>query len=968
MAEIRKEQTQLERVVDEQLDAGYLSGGDITDNLDGKIDIAAGIGFIRKSNSPTASLIRFSWAEKLGVALTDNESNYIYLDYNAGSPEVKVQVGGSGITTNGNDKFELAEIFREGTALHITPHKQLANAAINKTQQRFYSIKPIERADGLILGEKATRNVTLTSGLLWTKLDDTQITAIDTSGSDTFDRYFTINSGATWTKQAAETQWDNLQYNDITSGLVVMTNNRYSNQYFYVEPDNSLVCVYGQAQYLSLAAAEAEKAPTIIPPRLGDHALLVGKYIFQKSQAPLPADQIISAFAINLTGAGATSHNNLSNVEQAASSVTNGHISDQAQTIAGAKTFSSIASYDTSKTFASGSNELISVKGAEELIHPTLFPVIDFLDFTTAEPPAPILKDRYINTVTGLSNVTSQSVTKDYVYEWNGTSWDETIPTAGVRVYVSTLSTWYEYTGSAWEVATGDLAQNNYYATADAGSDSIHDGRSINEAYKTIVKALTTISTLTPGSLNQFVIQNIDAKVNSENFTIQPWTIINAPNTEFTGNIVMVDNSFLICKSKTDGFIQKSTGSGSAGVVILDHLDGKNINGAILPQSGNLTVSVGRLSYGSGYVIGSLNTGANCNFVLNGIGKCSANGQFIFLNAGGSLSCTFNGEFDGGAGTIFLAGSAAGYINCKANFIHADGVGGTVYTLTTGGLINLVANRRSENVASSGPTANLLITLDADNKTRIFNNVTSQGTSLQKFTFYNGTITNTAGNTIGMQGVATLTGGLDPSYTLTGRTILRNFVSNSSTAIRTMRWTTSSVLQWDYGQYGDNNLRWRYAPGARTDMLLDINGDLWTYGVPGNVVAGGVYVFINAGGYLGTILSNREVKTNIKPIKNYRWILDVPNYTFNYRKEERVGKDKKLTGKYTDEFYKNVEVGQLVEDVTDIRPDKIFNNKEGKPTGIHYEHYKFYMLELLKEHDKRIATLEKEIEKLKGDK
>jgi len=219
-----------------------------------------------------------------------------------------------------------------------------------------------------------------------------------------------------------------------------------------------------------------------------------------------------------------------------------------------------------------------------------------------------------------------------------------------------------------------------------------------------------------------------------------------------------------------------------------------------------------------------------------------------------------------------------------------------------------------------------------------------------------------------MQGVATLTGGLDPSYTLTGRTILRNFVSNSSTAIRTMRWTTSSVLQWDYGQYGDNNLRWRYAPGARTDMLLDINGDLWTYGVPGNVVAGGVYVFINAGGYLGTILSNREVKTNIKPIKNYRWILDVPNYTFNYRKEERVGKDKKLTGKYTDEFYKNVEVGQLVEDVTDIRPDKIFNNKEGKPTGIHYEHYKFYMLELLKEHDKRIATLEKEIEKLKGDK
>lgn len=51
--------------------------------------------------------------------------------------------------------------------------------------------------------------------------------------------------------------------------------------------------------------------------------------------------------------------------------------------------------------------------------------VITSVDFTGAEPAGPSTGDMYYNTGTGASSVTAQSVTADYVYKWNGTTWTE---------------------------------------------------------------------------------------------------------------------------------------------------------------------------------------------------------------------------------------------------------------------------------------------------------------------------------------------------------------------------------------------------------------------------------------------------------------------------------------------------------------------------------------------------------------
>ncbi len=77
-------------------------------------------------------------------------------------------------------------------------------------------------------------------------------------------------------------------------------------------------------------------------------------------------------------------------------------------------------------------------------------PIKSFLDFTTAEPGAPTLADRYISTVTGVSSVTAQSVTEDYIYEWNGVDWDELIPDEGWAVWDDDTDTNYVFNGVEW--------------------------------------------------------------------------------------------------------------------------------------------------------------------------------------------------------------------------------------------------------------------------------------------------------------------------------------------------------------------------------------------------------------------------------------------------------------------------------------------------------------------------------------
>ena len=88
--------------------------------------------------------------------------------------------------------------------------------------------------------------------------------------------------------------------------------------------------------------------------------------------------------------------------------------------------------------------------------------VKDFIDFTTNEPAAPSAGDRYINTVTGVSSVTAQAVTEDYIYQWsvsNG-NWTEIIPDVGTTLLNEAAGTMMFFNGADW-VNLGTIISHN---------------------------------------------------------------------------------------------------------------------------------------------------------------------------------------------------------------------------------------------------------------------------------------------------------------------------------------------------------------------------------------------------------------------------------------------------------------------------------------------------------------------------
>ncbi len=98
--------------------------------------------------------------------------------------------------------------------------------------------------------------------------------------------------------------------------------------------------------------------------------------------------------------------------------------------------------------------------------------VLDELDFTAAEPAAPTLGDRYLNTGTGASSVTGQTVAANDIEQWNGASWTEITPTEGALCLVEDRDMLIGFNGAAW-IDLGTFA--NIKDLTDGGdADGLH--------------------------------------------------------------------------------------------------------------------------------------------------------------------------------------------------------------------------------------------------------------------------------------------------------------------------------------------------------------------------------------------------------------------------------------------------------------------------------------------------------------
>ncbi len=291
--------------------SGRATGGVVTDNGNDTIAVTAGAGTIKATVGTTSEILFFDWAANASMSVPADTTRFVGVEYNAGSPQLVVRTSDN---FDSDTDFVLASLVNEASTIHISEEEHNVGDHANKMIRRLFDTSPFARDNrngGLILGESGdnNRNITMTSGTIWEKLNEFAITAVDTSvgGGDTFDRYLTDGVGG-HTRQTGQTTWDNTQF-DSSGTLTVLDNNKYAVQWFYIELDSELVSVYGTAQYNVESGAEMESPPTDIPDRISLHAALIGRIIFQKSDTVPQA--VESVFTQTFTAAGVTDHGNL---------------------------------------------------------------------------------------------------------------------------------------------------------------------------------------------------------------------------------------------------------------------------------------------------------------------------------------------------------------------------------------------------------------------------------------------------------------------------------------------------------------------------------------------------------------------------------------------------------------------------------------------------------------------------------
>lgn len=286
----------LQDMNDQYHSSGVITGGIITDGGTGTIDVSAGTGWIKATDSDIDTLYTTDWAGVTGVVIADNDLHHVMVAYNAGVPTITTSTTKP---TDYNTNIYLGSVYREGTTLHISTHTEwnVANHAKNMIL-RLQDTVPFARASGGVVSNPSGRKLAISAGSWWEGLNNYTTAAVDTSAAGTFATYHRDGIGG-WTETAAQTDINNTQYDDGSGTLATLANSRYGVHWIYLGADGDFYSVYGRGSY-TLPEAQAALAFSDLPPHMEEHARLVAKVIIAKSNTTI--DEVISAFTTVLTG------------------------------------------------------------------------------------------------------------------------------------------------------------------------------------------------------------------------------------------------------------------------------------------------------------------------------------------------------------------------------------------------------------------------------------------------------------------------------------------------------------------------------------------------------------------------------------------------------------------------------------------------------------------------------------------
>lgn len=284
-----------------------------SDGGSGTANVSALDGIVKASTDEGSNSYFTHWNSVTALGLTNVSVNAITANYNSGSPNITASTTlSSAIAKN---KILLSLVKRESSdleILNISSQSADLGFALNEKSLIQNNYKP-EYGTGIILSGTGTRNLYITAGWMYWGISKVVSSLFDSSASSTWSNFYTPNSGSSWTKVLGRTQVDNLNYNNITSGLASLGADEFGLFWVYRNYSNTDVyLVYGTASYATQEAAEAVATPTLVPWQVSNFAYLIGRVIILQNSSTMT---VTSVFIDELAGGSANVHNQLTGLQ-----------------------------------------------------------------------------------------------------------------------------------------------------------------------------------------------------------------------------------------------------------------------------------------------------------------------------------------------------------------------------------------------------------------------------------------------------------------------------------------------------------------------------------------------------------------------------------------------------------------------------------------------------------------------------
>ena len=240
--------------------------------------------------------------------LFNEDTSYIVIEYNGGSPRYYVYDNDSIITDSDVVLFMIT--YRSGNFVHVLEFDNYGAGLPNKINDRILSTDRFARESGFSLGLSGlTGVITLSAGVAWNGVYRQALPQLN-SQDDIFFQSF--HSGGTWVYTTTANTLNNEYYDDGTDKVSATTGKYLVNWYFRgQEVNDHLYEVWGNDEYDSVAEAQLSVEPSL-PELVTSHAFLTGRIIVQVSAT---TGSVESAFVSVFQSTQVTAHNDLNAIQ-----------------------------------------------------------------------------------------------------------------------------------------------------------------------------------------------------------------------------------------------------------------------------------------------------------------------------------------------------------------------------------------------------------------------------------------------------------------------------------------------------------------------------------------------------------------------------------------------------------------------------------------------------------------------------